>query len=78
MNSKGTSPLAPVLARVLGDSQMRCEMLSVALALLREREQDYQKLSSRYIALLDQYRASQRANAHPQRLRAAKGSRKAA
>lgn len=71
-------PLAPLLARVLGDSRIRGEMLSAALALLREREQDYQKLHTRYIALLEQYRAARRASADVQSLRAATGSREAA
>lgn len=72
------NPLAPLLVRVLGDSRMRCEMLSAALALLREREQDYQKLHSRYIALLEQHRAARSANANAPSLRVARGSREAA
>lgn len=76
--SSAPNPLAPLLARMLRDSRLWRELLSIALDQARERDQDYQKLNARYIALLEQYRALQRANPDPQRLRAAKGTRKAA
>lgn len=53
-------------------------MLSAALSLLSEREQQYQKLHSRHIALLDQYRAVQRAKAGAPGPRDVRGSREAA
>jgi len=72
------NPLAPILARMLGDAQLWRELLCIALAQTAEREQDYQKLQSRYIALLEQYRASRRANVDAPSLHGAKRSREAA
>ncbi len=72
------NPLTPVLARMLRDARVWRELLGIALDQAAEREQDYQKLHSRYIALLEQYRAARRSNADAPGLRGARESRKAA